>query len=240
MRPDVVQLREFYATGLGQMARRYVGRLVREAWPDCKGLAVLGLGFAVPFLRPLLDEAQRVIAVMPAAQGVLRWPPPTEQPSHVCLADETDLPLPDESMDRVLVVHSLENSDDVRPMLRECWRVMPSTGRLLLVVPNRLGIWARLERTPFGHGRPYTPPQLVSLLKENLFTPLSVRSCLFTPPLRWKVMLRSAPAFENLGQRGFGVGGVLVAEASKQIYAAVRPMALARRRALTARSTDGR
>ncbi len=238
MAPAVADLREFYGTGVGQIARRYIGRRIREAWPDVRGRAVLGVGYATPYLRPFLAEATRVAGLMPASQGVHRWPRNEAEPNRAFLSHDTSLPLPDQSFDRVVLVHALEHSQEVRPMLREVWRVLTADGRVLVVVPNRLGIWARLDRTPLGHGHPFTPTQLSHLLTENLFHPQSVRSALFTPPLRSRFMLRSAPAFENLGRRGIGVGGVLIAEASKQMYAMVRPVPVGARIPVAAASLD--
>ena len=179
---DVVDLRDFYDSRLGQMARRLIRRRVRALWPDVPGQAVLGLGYATPYLRQFHGEAERVLAIMPAGQGVLPWPP--EGPNAVALADETELPLPDRSVDRVLLVHGLECGEQVRDMLREVWRVMAGSGRLLVVAPNRRGIWARSDRTPFGQGQPYSPPQLSRLLRDNMFTPIQSSQALFMPPTR--------------------------------------------------------
>ena len=232
MQPDVTDLRQFYQTGLGAVARDGIGPRLRDAWPDTRGMTVLGLGYATPFLAPFRAEAGRVLALMPAAQGVVRWP--VQGSGLVALALETEIPLPDESVDRVLLIHALENTEYVREMLREVWRIMPSSGRLIVVVPNRRGIWARLERTPFGHGHPYSPPQLVGLLRETMFSPIATNTCLFMPPLKSRLIQRSARALENMGRVGLGVGGVLVAEAAKQIYAISGTPARARKRAVAA------
>lgn len=240
MHPGIDDLRAFYDTGLGQIARRYVGRRIREIWPSARGQAVLGIGYATPYLRPFLDEAMRVVAFMPAAQGVHRWPRNSGERNRAVMGHEAALPVPDQSMDKVLLVHALESSEIVRPMLREVWRVLRADGKLLVVVPSRRGIWARLDRTPFGHGHPYAPQQVVVLLSENLFTPLAVGSCLYTPPLRSRALLRMAPAFENLGRRGIGVGGVLVAEARKQMYATVRAATATKRATVAATSAEPR
>jgi SAM-dependent methyltransferase len=222
MHSDVVDLRDFYATSLGQVACRMIRRRIRLIWPDLTGMRLLALGYAVPYLRSFRDEAERVITVMPALQGVLPWP--SEGPNIVALADEVELPFDDSSIDRVLLVHALESSEEVRPLLKEVWRVLSGSGRLLVVVPNRRGIWARLDRTPFGHGHPYTPAQLSLLLREELFTPVQSATALFIPPARHRVILRSAPAWERLGERWFTrFAGVVMVEASKQIYA--RPVA---------------
>ena len=62
---DVVDLRSFYATPLGQVARRRLSHIVRERWGHCVGLSVVGIGYATPFLDMLHDEAMRTMAFMP-------------------------------------------------------------------------------------------------------------------------------------------------------------------------------
>ena len=215
---DVVDLRDFYASTLGQVARRMIRRQIRGAWPDVNGLRVLGLGYATPFLSSFRGEAERTLAAMPARQGVLHWPP-VEQGLTV-LADESELPFPDLFFDRVIVAHALECSEQVGPLMREIWRVMAGSGRLLIVAPNRTGLWARLERTPFGRGRPYSRSQLSRTLREAMFTPLDTYPALFVPPGRSRLFLSSAPAWENIGSRWFpAASGLIIMEATKQIYA---------------------
>src|SRR5215470_2270596 len=180
MYSDVVDLRDFYATSLGQVACRMIRRRIRLIWPDLAGMQLLALGYGVPYLRPFRDEAERVVAVMPALQGVLPWPP--DGRNVVALGDESELPFEDSSIDRVLLIHALESSEEVRPLLKEVWRVLAGSGRALVIVPNRRGIWARLDRTPFGHGHPYTPSQLSRLLREEMFTPEQSAGALYIPP----------------------------------------------------------
>lgn len=226
---NVVDLRNFYRTKMGRVARRVIRDHVRTHWADVAGMNVLGIGYATPYLGAFRDEADRVISVMPARQGVLRWP--DDAPNLTTLTDEAELPFPDVSMDRVLLVHALESSEQLRPMLREIWRVMADGGRLLVVVPNRTGIWARLDRTPFGHGHPYTNSQISMLLRDTMFDPLGAHFGLFMPPSRRRISIASAPALERIGGRWFPrLGGVLFVEASKQIYAASPAAAPARRK----------
>lgn len=230
---DVIDLRDFYRTALGGAARRVIRNHVRAIWPDARAANLLGLGYATPYLAPFREEAARVISVMPAPQGVLRWP--AAGPNLAALAGEDELPLPDRSIDRVLLTHALECSERLRPMLREVWRVMADDARLLAVVPNRRGIWARLDRTPFGHGRPFTPSQIERLLRDHMFAPTGTTFGLFMPPGGRRVAGAAAPAWERLGKywlRRFG--GVLLVEAAKRVHAAAPAAAPARRRAYAA------
>jgi SAM-dependent methyltransferase len=226
MNADVVDLRDFYAGRLGQVAARMIRRRIRLVWPDVSNLRVLGFGYASPYLRPFLAEAERVASMMPTSQGVLPWP--AEGPYRVALAEEGELPLDDYSVDRALLVHALEFSEHLRPLLKEVWRVLAGGGRVLAIVPNRRGIWARLDRTPFGQGQPYTPGQLSRLLREEGFTPLTTTAALFVPPVHSRMILRSAAAWEKVGERWFtAFAGVSVVEATKQIYA--KPIVAPRR-----------
>ncbi len=224
---DVVDLRDFYESQLGQVSRHMIRRGVRSIWPRLSGLNLVGIGYATPFLRQYLGDAERVLGFMPAQQGVLHWPP--EGPSRVALIDECELPLPDYSVDRVLMVHAFESSDHLRAMLDEVWRVLTGEGRLLVVAPNRRGIWARLDRTPFGWGHPYSASQLSRRLRDHRFTPTRTERALFLPPTRSRALLRTAPAWERMGARFFPqVSGVVMIEAGKQIYAASANKALRR------------
>ncbi|MBL6958855.1 MAG: methyltransferase domain-containing protein [Rhodospirillales bacterium] len=215
---DAVDIRDFYASSLGSVARRMIRRKIREVWPDVTGLNVLGIGYAAPYLNSFRSEAGRVLSAMQAPQGVLHWP--TDGKGLTVLSDEGELPFPDLSMDRVLLMHGLEYTEQLRPLLREAWRVLSGSGRLMIVVPNRRGLWARFERTPFGHGRPYSPGQISRLLRDNMFTPVQSHVALFVPPTRSRMVLSSAPALEKVGQKLFSTfAGVVMAEATKQIYA---------------------
>ena len=230
---DVVDLNEFYHSPLGQTARRIIRRRIRALWPNVRGQNVLGLGYAAPYLTPFRGEAARTLAVMPPSQGAMPWP--RHEPGLVSLADEVELPFEDLSVDRLLLVHAVECSEQLRAMMREAWRVLSESGRMIVIVPNRRGIWARVEGTPFGHGYPFSKRQLRRLLQDCLFTPMVTGNALYVPPLQRRLLLGSAPALERIGDRLYPTfSGVLIVEASKQIYAATPVAAPVRRRRLVA------
>lgn len=217
MTTDVVDLRSFYASPLGHVARRFIGRAVLRFWEDLSGARLVGLGYAVPYLSLLRPTAERTLAFMPAAQGVVNWT--SREGSASALVDPLLLPLDDSSVDRILLVHALETSENAEEMLAECWRVLAPGGRILLIVPNRRGLWARVDGTPFGHGRPFSRSQLEALMRAALFSPEKWAEALFTPPLPRPFVLRSAAVWEKLGH-GFGLPfpGVHVIDATKQFY----------------------
>ena len=187
MRQGVTELREFYASPLGGAARRMVARKIAEAWSDAGGLDVLALGYATPFLDGLGLAPRRVVAALPAAQGVEVWP--AGEPHRACLAEETRLPFPNALFDRILAVHALEESGNPAAVLRETWRVLAPTGRVMLAVTARHGLWANAEGTPFGHGRPFSRRQLELLVREADLEPAGWTRALYAPPLPWAAAL---------------------------------------------------
>jgi SAM-dependent methyltransferase len=220
MQLDVGDLNAFYATALGQAVRRLLTHRIRARWRGLGGGTLIGLGYAVPYLGAFRGEARRIGALMPEAQGVLVWP--KSAPTQSVLVQEDRLPLADGSVDRLLAVHCLEMAERVRPLLREIWRVLSPEGRLMLVVPNRRGVWARLDNTPFGQGRPYSRRQLEALLIEAMFTPLDLGAALFMPPVDRRVLLRSATAWERVGTVvSPAFSGVVIAEARKELVAPI-------------------
>ena len=217
---DVVDLRNFYAQHLGIVARRFVGRGIRRRFADTRGMSVLGVGYPTPYLGLFREEAERCLAFMPAAQGVVKWP--SDRPGLAALVDELELPLTDSAVDRVLLVHALEMAQDPAALLREVWRVLAAGGRLLIVVPNRRGVWARLDTTPFGHGRPYSRSQITHLLRDAWFTPVDWSEALYVPPIQRGWFLRSARAWERAGATiSAPFAGVHIVEATKQVYRAI-------------------
>lgn len=220
MHLDVQDLRNFYyRSTLGRAAQKTLRAEVVKFWPEAKGQTVVGYGFAVPFLRPYLAEARRVIALMPGPQGVISWP--QERPNVSAMCEETCWPLETGHVDKLLVVHGLEASDQPGALLEECWRVLGPGGAALFIVPNRAGLWSRSDRTPFGSGRPYSQTQLETLLKSQAFLPERSFTTLYQPPSERRFWRKTAGMWERLGGKlsVFSAGGVLMVEATKRVQA---------------------
>lgn len=219
MHLDVVELRRFYtSTPLGRLARRAIADQLRALWPNVRGQTVVGFGYAAPFLRPFLEDTSRILCLMPAQQGVCAWP--AEGPNLSTLVEETLWPLPGGFADRMIVAHGLETCERPAALLDEIWRVLAPGGRVTFIVPNRAGLWARREGTPFSFGRPYSIGQLDAALSAQRFNPTRHTAALYHPPSHRRFWLKSAPAIERLGQRldARRLSGLLIVEAEKLVY----------------------
>ena len=217
MHIDIVDLRQFYATPLGRLAQKSISSALTSIWKPISDERLLGLGYSTPYLDRFRADAERTLSFMPAGQGGVPWPP--TEPSCSALVFEEDLPLADASVDRVLMVHALEFSENAAETLAELWRVLTPGGRLIIVVPNRRGVWARMDYSPFGSGRPYSGGQLANLLRTAMFTPTAWSDALHFPPFQKNIFLKAAGGLERFGRRfAPAFAGVLAVEATKQIY----------------------
>lgn len=226
MRLDVLQLQEFYDTHLGAVTQRHLQGVLRALWPDLKGLSLAGYGYPTPFLRPFVHAsgaAERILALMPARQGAVLWPP--REGGNLCvLVEEESWPFSNGFFDRIILAHALELCENPSALLEEVWRSLAPGGRILAVAANRTGLWARRETSPFAFGRPFSADQLESLLTEAGFTPQRRAAALYAPPSHRRFWLRASAPLERAGGRigAEGLAGVRVVEASKEVYALPR------------------
>lgn len=229
MNSDIVDLRSFYASLIGRLAARAIGEALAEVWADLPNERLVGMGYALPWLDRFSEGTERVFAFMPGTQGAVCWP--SGGPSATAMVFDEELPLPDSAVDRMLLVHLLEHSENPRETLKEAWRVLAPNGRIVIVAPNRRGVWARFEHTPFGTGRPFSRGQLTELLRETNFTPSAWSEALLFPPSKRRWMMRFHQLLERSGRRLWPMfSGVLIVEAQKRIYQGIPVTARSSRR----------
>ncbi len=227
MRMDVVELRNFYSqTDLGTKVAKIISRTLNPLLDSKSSDFIIGFGFTCPFfdcckeISSFKEFSPKIISLMPGEQGVVSWP--NNKNNVSVLVDETSWPINTSSADKVLIAHGLEVSGNQDDLLNEAFRVLDGKGKLILLVPNRTGFWARSDNTPFGFGKPYTLNQLTFLLSQNQFQIDKISSVLYGLPSKKGYWLRSINFWEAIGKKfNFPFfGGVLIVEASKSLYGA--------------------
>jgi SAM-dependent methyltransferase len=224
---DAREAAAFYSSELGSLTAGLLGRKLLALWPSCARLDVLGLGYTSPYLPLWRAEAQRCIGLSPQQMGAL-----PDQTGLTCVGEEDALPFPDLSFDRILMVHGLEHAEHARRTLREVWRLLKDNGRLIVIAPNRRGLWAYAESTPFGHGQPYSEGQLGRVLNALFFRVERQETALFAPPTSWNLTPKGFNLWERAGHAlAPQLAGLTIAEASKDVHGIipVRKRAFGRR-----------
>lgn len=213
---DLSFIDDFYSRPLGQRSGRLLGDLIHDLLDNTRGQNILCCGYGYPFLELLAGRTRSRLAFMPAAMGVRRWP--ASAPNCAALVDLCRLPLPDSSFDAVLVIHGLEFSPDPEKFLGEIWRVLVPSGRAVVVVPNRRGLWSHSDHTPFGYGQPFTRRQLARVVAGAGFRLRNSASALYCPPFEGPRTQRLCRLAETMGRALWPkLAGVLVQEAEKQL-----------------------
>ncbi len=217
MLTDITDLREFYSSPLGVASASSITKGLSSLWGDSKGERLLGIGFTTPWLDKFGSDVERTLNFMPAGQGAIHWPP--LGPSSTALIFEEELPLADSSVDRIVIAHLLEHSENPIETLREVWRVLAPNGKVIIVVPNRRGLWARFEHTPFGTGRPFTRAQLSMLLQNVMFSPEAWSDALHFPPGNIRRRPRFRKKLEALGRQFWPIfSGTILVKANKKMF----------------------
>lgn len=215
---NIVQLRDFYATALGRRVETSIANLTNQLWSVEDNQSVVVFGYGAGAFDDMHAVAERSMILMPSAQGVLH--DEGARGNRSCLVDDEHLPLADQSVDKCILMHSLEFSANPKALLREVWRILKDNGRLIVIVPNRQGVWTRAEDTPFGHGNPFSKKQLAKLVQDSLFVPSVIRTGLAFWPFQSQFGQILAHWLSRVHVEWLKWwGGALVLEAGKQLYA---------------------
>lgn len=204
MKQQTKALKIWYDSPMGRAVSDCLRLRIDAVWPQIKGVEILVIGAeGLPFAA--FSGAR--VTTLSGRRAV------------------ENLPFADKAFDYIFVSHTLEYAVDSEALLGECARCLVPSGRVLVVVANRLSAWARAGDTPFGHGQPYSCAQVRDVLAQAELLVTQEESAVFMPPLRWGWVVRYAPSFEQFGRvlrpwtkwLGMPGGGVLLVEGMKQV-----------------------
>ena len=177
----VKQLCDFYKTPLGEVVQVYINDIVKKFIPESTNIQfILGLGYVTPYLTRKLIQKNAVLSFTFNKMGGITWPNTTC--SHTAIVHENHLPLANKSIDKLIVVHGLECSKNREQLLTEVNRIVAPDGEILIIFPNKAGIWSHTSNTPFAHGDHYTMSQLNDALSKDGWHIKAEERFLYFPP----------------------------------------------------------
>lgn len=203
------RLAEWFATPLGRYLLEREQAQFDRTVADIFGFHAIQVGLPdCPFL------AQSRITT--------RWTVDPAPPAQV-LADPQWLPFPENSLDLVVLPHTLEFADDPHQLLREVHRTVRPEGQVVIAGFNPFSLFG--ARRYFGRGE--TPPwngSFIALyrLKDWLallgFDVTGGSLDCYVPPFAQEPWLRRCGFFEHTGDRWWPIaGGVYFLRATKKI-----------------------
>ena len=130
-------------------------------------MVVYGYGVAIcDILQQYYQNFYHDFIVFPSWLGAKNYPSKSlKNRSLIC--EQDSLPFTDMQCDYIILCHALEHAHDADYLLQQCHDVLSPHGQLIIIVPSRVGLWARSAITPFGQGKPYSLTQISYLLQQN-------------------------------------------------------------------------
>lgn len=227
-------LRRWYRTSLGEVFGQAEQALLEQVLPNLFGYHLLQLG--QPRGGNMLSSSRiahrMILDDLPAVDGlaVSRLTASFEQ-----------LPLGSDTLDVVLMPHTLEFTEQPHELLRETERVLIPEGHLVLLGFNPLSQFGlrRLftgwrDDTPWN-GHFYSAQRLRDWLALLGFDTVLVQNYFYRPPLQHARLLRSLSRVETLAERccsPLGGGYILVAKKRVATLTPIKPRWRSRRRLL--------
>jgi SAM-dependent methyltransferase len=157
------------------------------------------------------------------------------------------LPILTDSIDVIVLPHTLEFGDDPHEILREADRSLIPEGHLIVLGFNPWSLWGLRRLLSPGDGRaPWCGRFLgLSRLKDWLgllgFDTVYVKTFFFRPPLRSRALLNRLQVMETIGGRGWPLpAGLYLLLAKKRVIALtpIRPRWRPKRRLIAAGVTE--
>ncbi len=158
----VSSLQGWFETPRGQSVRRTESHVMAEALEDCFGWELMQLGVWGGTRELLAAARTRHQTVVAPAEGLAGSPAAPPRLVDV-RARLTQLPIASDSVDALLLPHTLEFETDPYGVLREVDRVLTGEGKLLILGFRPLSAWG-LRSIASRHG---FPPGIRRLLPER-------------------------------------------------------------------------
>lgn len=241
--PDRIQtlppFDQWYRSALGQELAEQERACLERMLGDTFGYYLLQVGGSTGFAEAIRTSRIRQRILLPD-----QIVPQTLGPQVV--ASPGRLPIAADSVDAVLLPHTLEFAGDARQVLRETERVLIPEGRLVVLGFNALSLWGtwglirrRRGRVPWS-GNFLTPCRIGDWLSLLGFDIEMQEMMMFRPPWR-RALLQQLSFLDSMGRRFWPLlGGAYAIRAVKRVstLTPLRPSWKSRRPVLAAGAVE--
>lgn len=208
--------KKFYKTPKGQFLAQEISGAISVHWDETitKSSDVLFVGYPFPGFLKTFKKAMSVSIFYPS-----RFLPGKflkDEKNITVHGDEAHLPFYPGSFNAVFVFHGLENMDDPVSFLEGLWKVLSPDGRLMLMVPNRLGGWKNSGVPGKESARATTQAETKKLLAHAGFSVLGSFGICYGLPVGFLRKLFFSKILKTLsGGTIAGFPGFIIFEAEK-------------------------
>lgn len=214
--PWVPAFEKFYKTARGQILDEEIARSLAVNWQaeDVKTCHFLTVGFPVPSILSGLEEAKSLSVFLPRLIGPKKvsW----KKKNVSVVGDPLHISFFPGSFDAAFVFHGLEFMEDPRSFLEDLWKILSPNGKLMIMVPNRMGGWKGSGVPGQTNIKSFVYKDIQNLLQETGFAPKAFYGiCYGLPAGYFRKMLFSKILRVLSGGSLAGFPGFLIFEAEK-------------------------
>lgn len=206
----------WYRSALGRELAEQEEQCLERMLCDTFGYYLLQIGGGIGFREAIGTSRIRHRILLPAR-------PVPQSLGLQIVADPDRLPIAADSVDAVLLPHTLEFARDARQVLRETERVLIPEGRVVVIGFNALSMWGAWRLVRRGQGKvPWcgnfmTSFRVVDWLSLLGFDIEMQEMMMFRPPWR-RALLQQFSFLDSMGRRFWPVlGGVYAIRAVKRV-----------------------
>jgi len=221
-----IQLRNWYRQKLGQRLWRAERRELDQVLPNLFGYHLLQVGSPVDTLLSATSLIPNRLILESHVSG--RSVPMKVRPQLHAYADA--LPIADDSVDVVLLAHTLEFEQDPHQVLREADRVLVPEGHIVLLGFNPFspwGLWrlliSRWSLPPWS-GQFRSSRRIRDWLSLLGYDVTVSHSFFFRPPVRSDGVMRRLKVLERAGRRLWPFAGAVYLLVAKKRMVAMTPI----------------
>lgn len=230
------RLFDWYQTSLGQMLAQQEQQQLDRLLPDLFGYHLLQLGAASPSLLAASRILHKVV-LDTTAPSVFQPSQLTGQPEH--------LPIQPDSIDAVVLRHSLDVALDPRQVLREAERILVPEGHLIIIGFNPRSLWGirrclsfRTQEAPWAD-RFLSVHRIKDWLALLGMETSDIHYLFFRPPVGRSAVADRLQFLERWGQKWWPfLGGTYILLARKKVstLTSIKPRWRPRRAVVTSLS----
>ena len=210
-------VRAWFRSAPGRLLLEQEHALLEQQLPDLFGYYLVQLGF-------LGEVPEAVLAARIRERLVIDVDGPVPGAVIPVSAHSTRLPIRTDSVDAVLLTHTLDFAADPHQVLREVDRILIPEGRLILTGFNSLSLWGLRRLWPPSRRRiPWNARFIGALRIQDWLGLLGfeielTQYLMFCPPLRREGMMRRLAFLDRLGARcSLPLGGAYLIRAVKRV-----------------------
>ncbi|MDI2090607.1 hypothetical protein [Commensalibacter oyaizuii] len=179
----------------------YIQYKLAQIWPNLYGLSLLTLGQTTTLTPETIWYPSYHIHGQLNTNNPILYNAMSISKQQACCFLIESFPFQECSFDRIVYIYDdFITKDQFEQLLRSCWKTLDDSGKIIMLLPNKLGWWSLIDNLSLRYRNTFLMQKLNRILTQHLFRISHYERVLYFPPkLMNNMSLRSNRILEFLG-----------------------------------------